>query len=131
VPVHLSSANSNDWLSSIFAVRAVLLSVNCCSGRTLPQHRKTAVSFRDLALLDIFAVALDSMQKLRAGEVRCASTKQVKKATNCTDSSQHCSIISTQMHRGDVISKHSQLRAQSMLAIATCTKAAYGSLACQ
>ncbi|CAN0190163.1 unnamed protein product, partial [Phaeothamnion confervicola] len=35
------------------------------SGRTLPQHRKTAVSFRDVALFRIFHFSLSTMQQVR------------------------------------------------------------------
>eukprot|EP00611_Tribonema_gayanum_P000066 TRINITY_DN1003_c0_g1_i5.p1 TRINITY_DN1003_c0_g1~~TRINITY_DN1003_c0_g1_i5.p1 ORF type:complete len:1118 (+),score=547.47 TRINITY_DN1003_c0_g1_i5:341-3694(+) len=36
------------------------------NGRTLPQHRKTAVSFRDTCLLRIFNIALTALQQLKS-----------------------------------------------------------------
>ena len=35
------------------------------TGRTLTQHRKTAVSFRDQSLLDIFNLAFNILQQLQ------------------------------------------------------------------
>ncbi|CAM9433954.1 unnamed protein product [Ascophyllum nodosum] len=46
------------------------------SGRTLPQHRKTAVSFRDLCLLPIFQIALKSMQQIQMRQIIGASPEQ-------------------------------------------------------
>lgn len=46
-------------------------------GRTLTQHRKTAVSFRDTCLLDVFSLSLEALRTLKTskdskvqGEVR-------------------------------------------------------------
>ncbi|CAN0349584.1 unnamed protein product, partial [Ectocarpus sp. 12 AP-2014] len=46
------------------------------TGRTLPQHRKTAVSFRDLCLLPIFQIALKSMQQIQMRQIVNASPAQ-------------------------------------------------------
>ncbi|CAM9531901.1 unnamed protein product, partial [Laminaria digitata] len=46
------------------------------SGRTLPQHRKTAVSFRDLCLLPIFQIALKSMQQIQMRQIVNANPSQ-------------------------------------------------------
>jgi len=37
------------------------------NGRTLPQHRKTAVSFRDLNLLRIFKISLEALKNISVG----------------------------------------------------------------
>jgi exportin-7 len=34
-------------------------------GRTATQHRKTAVSFRDICLLEIFSSSLDALRRLQ------------------------------------------------------------------
>jgi hypothetical protein len=47
------------------------------SGRTLPQHRKTAVSFRDTSLLRIFQIALTALQQLKARAMGTLDPKQV------------------------------------------------------
>lgn len=46
------------------------------SGRTLPQHRKTAVSFRDMCLLRIFQISLTALQQLQLRQVVAATPKQ-------------------------------------------------------
>ncbi|CAM9672331.1 unnamed protein product [Heterosigma akashiwo] len=48
------------------------------SGRTLPQHRKTAVSFRDVSLLSVFQIALTTLRQLQAG-IPGASEDQERK----------------------------------------------------
>ena len=55
------------------------------TGRTLTQHRKTAVSFRDQSLLDIFNVAFNILQQLQV----CAVTahcwlKRARRSQNNT-----------------------------------------------
>lgn len=39
------------------------------SGRTLTQHRKTSVSFRDVSLLKVFQMGLSSLQQLQSGAI--------------------------------------------------------------
>jgi exportin-7 len=36
-------------------------------GRTATQHRKTAVSFRDVCLLDMFTLSLEALRRLKDG----------------------------------------------------------------
>lgn len=39
------------------------------SGRTLPQHRKTSVSFRDISLLTVFQLGLTTLRQLQTGAI--------------------------------------------------------------
>mmetsp|Transcript_23338 Transcript_23338/g.78457 ORF Transcript_23338/g.78457 Transcript_23338/m.78457 type:complete len:1080 (-) Transcript_23338:139-3378(-) len=47
-------------------------------GRSLTQHRKTASSFRDLSLLQIFQVALNTLQSLHSGSVTAQDTLKLQ-----------------------------------------------------
>ena len=38
------------------------------TGRTLTQHRKTAVSFRDVSLFRVFQLALTTLSQVREGD---------------------------------------------------------------
>mmetsp|Transcript_992 Transcript_992/g.1252 ORF Transcript_992/g.1252 Transcript_992/m.1252 type:complete len:1105 (-) Transcript_992:236-3550(-) len=49
------------------------------SGRTLPQHRKTAVSFRDVCLLAIFQISLTTLRQLSMNSVLGATPEQERK----------------------------------------------------
>ncbi len=46
------------------------------SGRTLPQHRKTAVSFRDDSLYRIFQISITALKQLQMHAIVGATTKQ-------------------------------------------------------
>jgi len=49
------------------------------SGRTLPQHRKTAVSFRDVCLLSIFQISLTTLRQLSVNAIMGATPQQERK----------------------------------------------------
>ncbi|CAM9433151.1 unnamed protein product, partial [Chrysoparadoxa australica] len=46
------------------------------SGRTLPQHRKTAVSFRDLCLFKVFQISLTALKQLHSRLITGATPEQ-------------------------------------------------------
>lgn len=53
----LSQATNDHYVIGLKILNQLVEEINIpTSGRTLPQHRKTAVSFRDLCLLPIFQV---------------------------------------------------------------------------
>jgi exportin-7 len=39
------------------------------AGRTLTQHRKTSVSFRDVSLLKVFQLGLTTLKQLQTGAI--------------------------------------------------------------
>ncbi|KAJ1634366.1 armadillo-type protein [Pavlovales sp. CCMP2436] len=49
------------------------------AGRSLTQHRKTASSFRDLALLKIFQVAITTLRSLQTGQMASATAEDALK----------------------------------------------------
>lgn len=51
------------------------------TGRTMTHHRKTAVSFRDNALFQVFQLAITTLQHLQAGRFSGMSLAQTKKMT--------------------------------------------------
>lgn len=48
------------------------------SGRTLTQHRKTSVSFRDVCLLKVFQLGLTTLKHLRDGQISKSEATKVK-----------------------------------------------------
>mmetsp|Transcript_21423 Transcript_21423/g.46535 ORF Transcript_21423/g.46535 Transcript_21423/m.46535 type:complete len:1110 (-) Transcript_21423:197-3526(-) len=46
------------------------------SGRTLTQHRKTSVSFRDLCLFKVFQLGLTTLKQLQTGAISTANQRQ-------------------------------------------------------
>lgn len=57
-PLALSQATNDHYVIGLKILNQLVEEINIpTSGRTLPQHRKTAVSFRDLCLLPIFQVS--------------------------------------------------------------------------
>ena len=46
------------------------------TGRTLTQHRKTSVSFRDLCLFKVFQLGLTTLKQLQTRQITCSSQRQ-------------------------------------------------------
>ena len=44
------------------------------SGRTVTQHRKTSVSFRDVSLLKVFQMGLTTLKQLQTGAIGTTTT---------------------------------------------------------
>jgi hypothetical protein len=63
------------YLLGLRVLNALVAEMNAPTpGRTLTQHRKAAVSFRDLSLLKVFAASLSSLRALRDGPAAAAAS---------------------------------------------------------
>lgn len=69
-------------LGARFSVHALQEMHQPLPGRTATQHRKTAVSFRDLCLLDIFVQSLEALKRLQNSS-DTAIQKQVRGVAAC------------------------------------------------